>query len=252
MTSPREIGELLKNARQGKGLSVEKIYKGTRIQPNIIRALEEGRADGLLSRIYVLLFLKKYARFLNLDSESLAAGYKASYAGEERQEIILEKDSLRADLELQKWVIPVAYSIAAFIVIFFILLFGINIRSSYTARKLASSIAKPVSEATGRRARAIFPIPEGEKIDLTLEATDDVWMRVKKDGKVVFEGTLKKGSAKSWSAEGRVELWVGRAEGLNWVVNKKPLGKIGEGRIRTVELSRSGLKAGNKWFFQGE
>jgi len=67
MKNPKEIGEILKAARQKKGLTIDEAYNKTRIQPKIIRALEAGQIGEVLDKIYVLLFLKKYALFLGLD-----------------------------------------------------------------------------------------------------------------------------------------------------------------------------------------
>ena len=88
MTDSKEIGKILREARQKKGLSVDKVYKQTHIQPNVIEAIEEGRIDEALDRVYALLFLKKYALFLGLDAGSLAAGYKTLHA--DKEELVLD------------------------------------------------------------------------------------------------------------------------------------------------------------------
>ena len=77
-------------------------------------------------------------------------------------------------------------------------------------------------------------------------------MKVKKGNKVAFVGVLKKNKEKTWSTDDSIELWVGRAEVLDFTINGKPIGKIGKGRIRRIRISRNGLKAGSKWLFKAD
>ena len=63
MKSIREIGELLKKARVKKGLSIEKVYKNTRIYPGILKSMENGKFEDLPGRLYVKAFLRKYSDF---------------------------------------------------------------------------------------------------------------------------------------------------------------------------------------------
>ena len=104
MKTPKEIGELLKNARQKKNLTIEKVAIANRIQFHIIEALENGTADNNLSQVYVLLFLKKYALFLHLDADSVVADYKASYMGEEKQVFDVKTKSSDIKIEAEKWI----------------------------------------------------------------------------------------------------------------------------------------------------
>lgn len=62
----QEIAELLKTQRENLGLSIGDIYEHTRINPEFIKALEAGQFD-LLPLVYVRLFLKTYAKALNLN-----------------------------------------------------------------------------------------------------------------------------------------------------------------------------------------
>lgn len=240
MKSPEEIGEILKMARKKKGLTIEKVYKATRIQPSVIEAMENGKADEILSKVYVLLFLRKYASFLGLGGDNLAANYKSIYT-EEKEGIrdMVMKKPVTLNLDMRKWASPVVSIV--FIVIFVGLLFAIKSKSPPSQKAIIKE-----------RAQVIFPIPKNKPIELVLRATDDVWMKAEEDGKTIFEGTLRKNTEKEWLADNKIELWVGRAEALNLTINGKPLGKIGKGKIRTIQISRSGLKIGNKWLLRAK
>ena len=71
-------------------------------------------------------------------------------------------------------------------------------------------------------------------------------MKIAKDGQTVFEGTLQKGRSSSWSANKKIDLWLGRAEALNITVNGYKIGSVGKGRLRNLVITRDGLRIGNK------
>jgi transcriptional regulator with XRE-family HTH domain len=252
--SPKEIGEILKEAREKKGLAIDKVHKTTHIQPHVISALEEGTSDRILSRVYVLLFLKKYANFLDLDGQNLAASYKGFYTGDEKQVLHLDKKPQSADVETEKWAVFTVFAVAALILVFFILFLGVSLRSFYVARKKSSpaeaiktaEIPKPEKKPQA----AIFPIPKERFIDVTLAANADVWIRIKKDGKAIFEGTLRRNEKKNWSARDKIELWAGRAEAIDLTINQNPVGKVGKGNIKNIQISRTGIKVGDKWLLK--
>ena len=98
MKSTREIGELLKNARTKKGLTIEKAYKKTRIHPGILRALEEGRVENLLNKIYIKGFLKKYSEFLGLDKDFIVREYARNLQDETEQKLYIDKDQPPKDI----------------------------------------------------------------------------------------------------------------------------------------------------------
>jgi hypothetical protein len=81
---------------------------------------------------------------------------------------------------------------------------------------------------------------------LKAETKDKVWLRVKSDGKVIFENTLGKGSVKTWEAKDELELWVGRGDALDLTLNDNHLGSPGRGRIRRVIINREGMKIQKK------
>ena len=244
MNHPKEIGEILKETRQKKGLTIDQIYNKTRIQPHIIEALEEGTAGEVLGNVYTLLFLRKYASFLGLDSGSLVADYKNFYTDKEEVVLDIEKEPQAVNISLPKWIVPAVSVGLIFIVIFFILFLGFKLRSFRSARKETS--ASVISKLR------VFPIAKDKFIELILQSTDNVWMKVKKDGKVVFEDTLPKGGKKEWFAADKIELWVGRAEALNFTINGKSIGNIGKGKIKNIQISRRGLKIRNKWLLKAK
>ena len=61
------IGEKLKSARERKALTIDQVQKDTKIHSTVLRALEEGRCDEILTPTYVKRFLNKYSHHLGLE-----------------------------------------------------------------------------------------------------------------------------------------------------------------------------------------
>ena len=71
--------ERLKKLRLEKGLSLEEVQKKTKIQLNILRALE-GDSITNLNPVYLQGFLKIYCKFLGVDPKDYSPGYKEAPA----------------------------------------------------------------------------------------------------------------------------------------------------------------------------
>ena len=64
-----KIGNHLKLIRERKGLSYDQIFEITRIQPTILKEIEEGSSN--VSPVFLKGFIKSYARSMGLDPEEL-------------------------------------------------------------------------------------------------------------------------------------------------------------------------------------
>ena len=64
-----KIGERLRLIRERKGLSYEQIFEVTRIQPSVLKNIEEGKPS--VSPVFLKGFIKTYSRSLGLDPEEL-------------------------------------------------------------------------------------------------------------------------------------------------------------------------------------
>lgn len=69
--SSKEVGERLKQAREKRGLEISEVAKATKIRSHYLYALEEGDFGSLPSPAQVRGFLRTYADFLDLDTQSL-------------------------------------------------------------------------------------------------------------------------------------------------------------------------------------
>jgi transcriptional regulator with XRE-family HTH domain len=75
-----ELGNLLREAREAKGLTLAEVQEETRISRKFLDALENGQFESLPTSVHVRGYLRNYARYLNLDPEPLLDRYELSRA----------------------------------------------------------------------------------------------------------------------------------------------------------------------------
>jgi len=74
------IGAELRDARMTRGLSFEQVSEQTKIRPEFLNAIETLATDDLPSIGYVLGYVRSYAKFLDMDGNSVVARYKLDSA----------------------------------------------------------------------------------------------------------------------------------------------------------------------------
>jgi transcriptional regulator with XRE-family HTH domain len=73
-----ELGTLLREAREAKGVTLADVQEATRINSRYLEALEEGQYDVLPSEVHVRGYLRNYSRYLGLDPKPLLDRYELS------------------------------------------------------------------------------------------------------------------------------------------------------------------------------
>lgn len=74
--APVRKGQILKNVRIEKGLSLEAVHESTKIPMDALKAIEEGYTIRTLSPFYIKGFLKIYAGYLNIDITEIIEDYQ--------------------------------------------------------------------------------------------------------------------------------------------------------------------------------
>lgn len=99
--------------------------------------------------------------------------------------------------------------------------------------------AKPAPAA---QQQAETPAPKTyDGVEVTANFTADCWLEVKADGKVVYEGTLKKGDSQTWKGTDKVMVRVGDAGAVSFSVNGKDLGTAGKtGQVANKTFTKDG------------
>jgi cytoskeletal protein RodZ len=81
-----ELGTVLKRARQSKGLTIDQIQEKTKIRKKYLEAIEENNFDVLPGTVYLKVFVKGYARIVDLNYQALLDNYPVLHQVEEKKE----------------------------------------------------------------------------------------------------------------------------------------------------------------------
>lgn len=109
-SAPASPGELLRNARESFGHSLEDAAEATKISKTYLRALEENRFQELPSPAYLKGFLRIYANYLKLNADDLATMIATDNAQESSAiaEPAPEKSGMPLLQRAQRFALPLA------------------------------------------------------------------------------------------------------------------------------------------------
>ena len=260
------IGNVLKEARSKKSISLEEVHSRIKIHPRVLQLLEEDKFEKLPSPVFVKSFLKSYAEFLEVNPEEIIRRYEKEDQKEPAQILYIkpaaerEKKTIFA-VDKSLLVLPAILLIVLFTGFFAVSLFkkaahhlkekkvAVVSKSSKTAKVEA---VKPAQENTFDSENWLrhtqlgnFPkIGKKDALKLKIKAADNVWLRVTCDGKVLFQSILKQGVTEAWTAKDHFEIWTGNASNMELSLNNYDLGSPGKG-VTNDRWKGSVFK--NKW-----
>lgn len=118
----KTVGQILKEERIKKGLSLEMVEKETKIRKKFLEAIENNNLDIAPGEVYAQGFVKKYAEFLDLESNRVMAIFRRQT--QEKKEL-----PLPSSLPQEKFLTPKKGGL--FLIFFFFLLFSFYLYFQY-------------------------------------------------------------------------------------------------------------------------
>lgn len=274
------IGQQLKEAREKKSVTIDQVEKQTRIHSTVLRALEDGRCDEILTPTYVRSFLKKYAEYLGLDIKQLLSEYaKLGRSPSSSIGSIMSRMEDPGHLNLSRFFGRSKKALVIAVGVLLVVMVGWKL-SGIVKRSLSTAASKPVgiareSEVSKKKAAAktvkaktqkapvsrvpskavrqddtggkiAIPAPEpisnAVPIKLIIVVNQPVRIKISVDGAVLFDTVLPQGIEKSITADERINIYTAKAEAMELILNGKSLGSPGRGPIKNIEITRKGLR----------
>lgn len=251
------LGEILRQGRESRGVSLEQVSQRTRIPERILSLLESGRTQDLPNPTFVRGFLRSVARELGMDPQDLLNRFEreAARAGTSKQMVVRSlapKGTVGSEhtpvgvVERKPWPAKIWVLIGLLVVL--VLVAG----TVWTRQQMglnsptpeASAPPAQVAEAVpAKEAEAPPPAPEESKAPvvpeqiLVLRAKTDSWLRIGLDGKAPKEIILRRDQRATYKAEKSFELFLGNAGGVEITFNGKSIPAPGpEGTVRRLTL----------------
>lgn len=242
------IGQLLRERREAKGLSLEEAAACTKIKIAFLKAIEEGDYRLLPDELYLIRFLFEYAAFLGLDPEAITAQFKQQIQHQEGRGLFQWVPPKSYTLPLRKILLSLVFLLIAIPIVF--------ILSSLLSQRIEEvSRVRPPKAERPQQIQAIPPSPapplsvspEQEAPGpssghvLTIKANQLTWMIAAVDDKE-HDVLLRPGDVVRWTARERLVLTVGNAGGVELFLDGSPLPPLGSSGqvVRNVVLLEGG------------
>lgn len=262
-----ELGQMLREARESKGVSLAEAEEATKIRRKHLQALEEADYSTLPPSVYVRGFLRSYATYLGLDPEEALAAYHDGLPKDRvPQEPHIISEPLTPSSQINWELIGTVLMLIAvgvllvFVYRRYVVPLATNatgqpptatqapaLPSTDTPEAMVADVpaATPTTTPTPPTPTSVPPTPTATRIrrptatptlrsvraqglTLKLTATGRSWIRVALDGQTAFEGILASGDEQTWKARRQIELRTGNAGGLIGSINDQDLGTLGD------------------------
>jgi len=259
------VGQLLKEARSAKGLTIEAAAVSSKVPLSIVRLMEEEQFHLLPDPFYVMRFLLEYSVALGLDPKQVETRFRRQVHPPKSSALLLPPPaSIGSRVHLRRllrYLLP-AVAAAPLIVIALSLLSGrspdlpssrepqspppekvvpqpVQVGptappSPQGASPAAEQPARVPSAHPGTASDVLAPRSQPSRYTLRAVAKETAWLAVSVDGSAKQEVLLKAGNTAQWSARKGFVVTIGNAEGIALSLNGKRVPLTG-GRNRVVQ-----------------
>jgi transcriptional regulator with XRE-family HTH domain len=256
-----QIGSLLRETREAKGLTLEAAQEETKIRRHYLRALEQGQKEILPGEVYLKGFLKNYACFLGLPGEALVNRYSQSRKPQD--------DSAPGPKPRSSWIPPTRPTFRRRTLLVMALLLLLVVASIALTKGLIPPGPQPkeppgvenqvplapppenfrdqpdpevaqvdVETVHDTEGEIIYRVTESPQIELFV-TSDRCWIAIRTDNSAEIAETLTDGTRRTISATDTIWLRAGNPSVLDLTVNGLHVGKAGKpGQPRNITVKR--------------
>ncbi len=238
-------GDVLRTAREAQGLSVADIATRTRVPLRHLEAIEASDYSVLPSSTYAVGFARAYARAVGVDEVPIAQQVREDVAKLGRRTPEYEPYEMTDPSRVpSRGLTIVALGIAIAVLVLVGLWYGTDMfRGSRTATTDVPVAQTPATPAA-KTAQSVPAAPTPATGQVTLTASDEVWMRVyDADNKTLYLGTMKPGEKFDVPRDAKDPMInIGRADKLAVTLNGAAAPALGTGE-RAIKDVRIGAVA---------
>jgi cytoskeleton protein RodZ len=232
------LGQQLKQSREEKGISLQEIAESTHISIRFLQAIENDAYDVLPGGVFNRAFVRKFARRVGFDEEQAVNLYQEQWqeqGGEPERGYQLGVDepdfrqSSGNGLLLSFVALIVIGSLAYAAYQYFTppvsdsdgsAVAGLNAPASPSVTPTPS--ATPEATASPSSSPTPSPTPEAPAGAMRVQLTapiEEVWLKVKPDGKEAEQMLLQRGESREFDVSEEIILSIGRVQSLKIAIN---------------------------------
>ena len=233
------IGATLRQAREERGLSLDRLAKTTRVQARLLDAIERDDHTRLPPRPFARGMVCAYAREVGLDPDHTVHDY------------FEEIDRREAEAAAALPAVPPPVDrphpglVGPALLILAVLAIGVAVSLNVSSGPADDSLlavgttgsTEPIAAPTTGLVSAPA-VQQADEIVVLIEATSPSWVAASTDGTRVLYRTLQPGERETLRAAREIALRIGNAGAIAWTINGQPRGVMGTpGEVRDVTLS---------------
>ena len=242
----KQIGESLHRHRVEQNITLEDVAAKTLIAKRVLVALEEGKLQDLPEPFYIKAFISKYAQAIGATDILEQEIEQAEEIPIKRPQLAVKPEKASHNPSVSSFQLRSKHLYFVYLILVIVAVRAIagfleqpvivekptipepkvektNPENRTTPTTISSaSPSQFVSQSTSNNSQSVV-------VDITLK--DRCWLKVMVDGKVEFEGTLPKGTQRSWTGREQINIIAGNAGGVVITYNhgqERLLGKPGQ------------------------
>lgn len=257
----QKLGELLRDAREKLGLTLQEAERSTRIRSHYLEALEQGKWESLPSSVQVRGFLRNYSEFLGLNSEETLLHYAEALQAQRTMRPLRtprngERPSVQITSRRPRWfsadlLVAGVISLGVMAVLvwgagrvvsslqeqsessqdgsaFLIPTFTPTVTSAAPTETLAVQLESPAAPVTPTPFPTFEFLPVAQNVvDVRLVVEKRAWIRVLVDGEEAFQGRAAPGTLLEYQGGTSVEVITGNGSGVRVFFNGEDTGLMG-------------------------
>jgi len=243
----KEIIQVLKDKREELGLTIEEVSRQTKINGMVLSNIEQGELKKI-STVYLKGFLKIYIQFLGLErelfpaldeslkKESPAALIKKTAEPLKKERTPAAPKSPPFTKVLKDFLFKYGKTVAIVLAVLCAAVLlakgcSLAVKKLQTKKKpsMSARVAFPVRAERPAVSRSSGPVAEVKieskqqkkqaELHMAIRAKKDCFVRLRKDGMIVFDGVIPRGTLESWAAQKEIEASINDSTAVEVEVN---------------------------------
>lgn len=237
---PERAGDILRKAREAQGLTVADIATRTRVPLRHLEAIEASDYSTLPSSTYAVGFSRAYARAMGIDEVQIANLVRSDVAKLGSKKPEYEPYEMTDPSRVpSRGLAIVALGIAIAVLVLVGLWYGTDMFRGSRNASTTTSIAETTPTPAAQTAQPVPAPATPANGQVTLTASDEVWMRVyDADNKTLYLGTMKPGDKFDVPKDAKdPKINIGRADKLAVTLNGAAAPALGTGERAIKDVS---------------
>jgi cytoskeleton protein RodZ len=251
-TAVTDIGTRLKQARERRKLSLADISTRTKIPVHALDAIEHNDFNRLPSGVFRKAFIRAFAAEVGADGNALASEYRETYEIDRAALAMAAAAAARRDRPRRPWWLAAPAAVGVLFCVWLVGTLKIG-RGGQPEAKDAPAVDRPI-ESVPTKTRGPAPTVAGaaepsrvaqtpavsDVLPLRLEIRVErrCWVSASADGKRVLFRVLAPGESSQIDARDAIDLRVGDAGALTFLINGAPGRALGaSGEVVSVHIT---------------